>query len=82
MSGATLVINDHEKFCENIWQYKVKWTEEKWKEVIENFAENLQDAYHYLDQDRGDDTFPDNQLYIVGDIINMLCSIDVKLKEE
>ena len=78
MKSATLVIYDGKRFAKDIWQADGDFTKEQWKQTIRGFADVLEDVYDYLDQDRGDDTYPDDKLYIVGDIMNMLLSIDVK----
>ena len=38
-----LIINNSEKFANNIWQYNADFTETQWKESIDNFADNLQE---------------------------------------
>ena len=85
MKNATLVINDETEFCEDIWQYRNSFTEEQWNELIKGFANTLNNAYRFINQElydeNGDEVyFPDDELYVVGDIINMLLAIDVKKK--
>ena len=77
MKNATLIINNGEEFSDDIWQYKAKFTEYQWKEAFEEFARIVQDAYDYLIED---EMYPDDKLYQVGDVANMLRSIEVKLK--
>lgn len=76
--NGTLIINDSEKFSNDIWQSEDNFTEEEWKEAIDSFASNLQDIYDWIceNEDCGFD-MPD-RLYVLGDVINMLNSIDVK----
>ena len=74
-ANATLVVNNAKKFSDDIWQYDADFTEEQWKEAIENFADNLQDIYNWLTCNEDFDM--DDKLYILGDVINMLNSIDV-----
>ena len=77
MGNATLVINNSKEFCDDIWQYKNDFSEEQWKAAFKEFASIIQDAYDYLNKD---DEYPDDKLYQVGDVANMLSSIEVKLK--
>lgn len=84
MKNAELTINNGAKFSDDIWQYEAEFTEKQWRETIEEFADVLQDAYDFLDQelydeDGNDVTYPDDMLYQIGDVINMLRSIDVFL---
>jgi len=78
MKNATLIINNSEKFSDDIWQSEDNFTVEEWKETIDSFASNLQDIYDWID---GNDDFdmPD-RLYVLGDVINMLNSINVRKK--
>ena len=81
--NATLFIYDEDKFFNDIWQCDGSFTQQQWKEVIKNFASILQDAYDFLDceyfTEQGKPiNYPDDNLYIIGDIINMLSSISVK----
>lgn len=76
MKNAMLIINNSEKFANNIWQYNADFTETQWKESIDNFADNLQDIYNWLTCNEDFDM--DDKLYILGDVINMLNCIDVK----
>lgn len=78
MKNATLIVNNSEKFSDDIWQYKSDFTETQWKESIDNFADNLQDIYNWLTCNEEFDM--DDKLYILGDVINMLNSIDVRKK--
>ena len=79
MESAILVINDEKKFCYDIWQYKNTFTEEEWKSTIRNFADIIQDAYKYLSEEREKgDVYPDDKLYQVGDVANMLYSIGLR----
>ena len=84
MKNAELTINNGAKFSDDIWQYEAEFTEKQWRETIEEFANVLQDAYGFLDQELYDEngndvTYPDDMLYQIGDVINMLRSIDVFL---
>lgn len=77
-TGGTLIINNSEKFSNDIWQTDDDFTEKEWKEAINSFVDNLQDIYNWLcdNDDCGFDMI--DKLYILGDVINMLNSIEVK----
>jgi len=79
MKNGTLIINDSEKLSNDIWQCDYDFTEDQWQDAVENFAENLQDIYDWLTCNEDFDM--DDKLYILGDVINMLNSIDVKKKQ-
>lgn len=76
MKNATLIVNNSEKLSNDIWQCNNDFTEKQWKDAINSFADNLQDIYNWLNENEDFDM--DNKLYILGDVINMLNSIDVK----
>lgn len=78
MKNGTLVVNNSEKLSNDIWQCNNDFTEEQWKEAINSFADNLQDIYNWLNDNEDFDM--DDKLYILGDVINMLGSIDVEKK--
>ena len=78
MKNATLIVNDSEKFSDDIWQCKSDFTETQWQDAMESFAISLQDIYNWLDENEEFD-MPDC-LYVLGDVINMLHNIDVKRK--
>lgn len=85
MNNATLVIKNNREFADDIWQYKAEFTEKQWKETVTGFAEALQNAYDFLDQELFDEegndiTYPADMLYQIGDVINMLTSIGIRLE--
>lgn len=87
MKNATLVINNPEGFADDIWQYDdpADWDEKTWGESIESLTENAQMIYEYLyDTEIDDDDCPitDSEIYILGDLINMLRSIEVKTDDK
>ena len=77
MSNATLVIKDNEGFCNDIWQYENYFTEEQWKEILEGFADIVLEAKQVLEEMETPD-FLDDKLYQLGDVANMLLSLEVK----
>ena len=83
MKNAKLVIKDSKKFSDDIWQYENDFDSEQWKMAIDNFADNLQDIYDWLEESElfDDVDFPFAQ-YVLGDTINMLRNIAIKVKGE
>ena len=77
--NATLVINDSEKFQEDIWKTHEDWNEEKWKTSLKYQAETLQKLYEELSSTE-EYCGGCEELYALGDVINMLNSIGVKKK--
>lgn len=77
-TNGTLIINNSEKFSDDIWQIDGDFTEKEWKEIISNFASNLQDIYNWLSDNDGCGFDMVDKLYVLGDVINMFNSIDVK----
>lgn len=77
MKNATLVIYDSEKFVDDIWQYTRDFNEQEWKSSIESMADNLNKIYKYMltTEEHGAGSC---ELYMLGDVINMLKSIDVR----
>jgi len=86
--NATLVVTNSTQFCNDIWQYENEdFKIKEWKASIKGFAEVVQAAYDFLDQELYDEDgnemeFDDDVLYQLGDVANMLRSIDVKMKKE
>lgn len=86
--NATLVVTNSEQFCNDIWQYENEdFKIKEWKASIKGFAEVVQAAYDFLDQELYDEDgnemeFGDDVLYQLGDVANMLRSIDIKIKKE
>lgn len=77
MKNATLIINNPEGFADDIWQYKNDWVESTWQIAIECLADNAQEIYDFLceTEEFGAGC---TELYMLGDLINMLRSIEVK----
>ena len=76
--NAYLSIRNSRKFESDIWQYGVgdapNFNEGQWKSVINNFAETLQSIYNDISDGKEVD---ESDLYVLGDVVNMLFSIDV-----
>lgn len=77
--SAVLNIKSSERLSYDIWQSEDNFNEEEWNEAIKSFASNLQDIYDWLDKNEFD--MPD-RLYVLGDVINMLQNIDVKMERK
>lgn len=95
MANATLVINNSKKFMDDIWQYKGNFNKSNWESSIENWSELLNELYEIINTEDFDnfitelserysdiEYFGDDKLYQLGDLINMLDSINVKMKGE
>lgn len=93
MANATLVINDSEKFMDDIWQYEGDFNKSDWEGSIEEWSEILSELYEIIGTEDfcnfitklskeipEIEDFGDDKLYQLGDLINMLNSIDVKMK--
>lgn len=78
-ANATLVVNNTNEFEEDILQQVQDFTENEWKDYIKSLAQNLQDLYNDLlkTEEYGGGTA---ELYVLGDVINMLQAIDVEVK--
>lgn len=68
----TLVINDPNQFDEEVWQTKTDFTEKKYNDWLHGAVKELQNIY--------DDYEGDADVYILGDIINMLNCTKIKVK--
>ena len=82
MSNATLVIHNGKGFEDDIWQlddagFKVN----QWIATLNNFADNAQAIYDWIEEMEDGYPFDRFDQYILGDTINMLRSIDVKMEE-
>lgn len=95
MANATLVINDSEKFMDDIWQYEGDFSKSDWKGSIEEWSKILnelyeiistEDFYYFITKLSKEipeiEDFGDDKLYQLGDLINMLNSIDVEINEK
>lgn len=78
-ANATLVINDANGFEEDILQQVQDFTKKEWKIYPKALAQNLQDLYNNLlkTEEFGGGT---TELYVLGDVINLLKAIDVEVK--
>lgn len=74
--NATLVINNSNNLMYDIWQYKNDFDKQQWKSAICSFCETLQDIYDNFSED-----IPNDRLYVLGDVINLLGNIDLEVEE-
>lgn len=85
MKNATLVIHNNDKFEDDIWQTSDdNFSENEWSVAISNFADTCQAILDWIDELNEYDEVPLEQFdpYILGDTINMLRSIDVKVERD
>ena len=58
------------EFDQKVWQTDTEFTQKEYKEWFENAVEVLQDIY--------DDYDGEADVYILGDIINLLTNVEIK----
>ena len=75
MEKAGILIIDPKRFDSEVWQSETEFTQKKYTSWLKGASRTLQDIYDVLDE--SDDVSPD-QLYILGDVINMLNAIEIK----
>ena len=83
MKNATLIIKNGKGFEDDIWQLdNAEFKVNQWISIINNFADNAQAIYDWLDEHGEGFNTRNFDLYILGDTINMLRSIDVEMEEK
>ena len=55
---------------------------QEWKIAVDSFANNLQDIYDWLNENEDCGFDMPDKLYVLGDVINLFKSIDVRKMEE
>lgn len=84
--NAVLLIKNKDGFEDDIWQTSGDNFElNEWKTAINNFADNAQSIYDWIDnlENKGLITVGSEfELYVLGDLINMLRSINVEIEGE
>ena len=75
MGKAGILIIDPKRFDSEVWQSETEFTQKNYNTWLKDASRTLQDIYDVLDE--SDDVSPD-QLYILGDVINMLNAIEIK----
>ena len=82
--NAILLIKNSDGFEDDIWDLSGdNFSPNEWKSAIENFTDNAQIIYDWIGTIDNDDVIGGVgfDLYVLGDLINMLRSIDVEVKE-
>jgi len=78
--NAVLLIKNRDGFEDDIWQISGDNFElNEWKTAINNFADNAQSIYDWIDN-LETTVGSEFDLYVLGDLINMLRSIDVEIE--
>lgn len=80
MRNATLVIHNGKEFENDIWQTNDNFNQIQWAVAVDDMADILQDIYNKINKSEMD-LVTDAELYVLGDAINMLDSIDVTLEQ-
>lgn len=75
MEKAGILTIDPKRFDSEVWQSETGFTQKNYNTWLEGASRTLQDIYDVLDG--SGDVSPD-QLYILGDVINMLNAIEIK----
>ena len=75
MEKAGILTIDPKRFDSEVWQSETEFTQKNYNTWLKGASRTLQDIYDVLDE--SDDVSPD-QLYILGDVINMLNAIEIK----
>lgn len=80
--NAVLLIKNRDGFEDDIWQISGDNFElNEWETAINNFADNAQSIYDWIDN-LETTVGSEFDLYVLGDLINMLRSIDVEIEWE
>lgn len=75
MEKAGILIIDPKRFDYEVWQSETEFAQKNYNTWLKGASRTLQDIYDVLDG--SSDVSPD-QLYILGDVINMLNAIKIK----
>lgn len=75
MEKAGILTIDPKRFDFEVWQSETGFTQKNYNTWLEDASHTLQNIYDVLDG--SGDVSPD-QLYILGDVINMLNAIEIK----
>ena len=75
MEKAGILTIDPKRFDSEVWQSETGFTQKNYNTWLEDASHTLQNIYDVLDG--SGDVSPD-QLYILGDVINMLNAIEIK----
>lgn len=78
MEKAGILIIDPKRFDSEVWQSETEFTQKKYNTWLKGASRTLQDIYDVID---GSDEVSPDQLYILGDVINMLNNIQIKIQQ-
>lgn len=78
MGKAGILIIDPKRFDSEVWQSETEFTQKKYNTWLKGASRTLQDIYDVID---GSDEVSPDQLYILGDVINMLNNIQIKIQQ-
>lgn len=78
MEQPGILIIDPKRFDSAVWQNETGFTQKNYNAWLKGASRTLQDIYDAID---GSDEVPPDQLYILGDVINMLNNIQIKIQQ-
>ena len=78
MGKAGILTIDPKRFDVEVWQGETEFTERNYNTWLEGASRTLQDIYDVLG---GSDDVSPEQLYVLGDVTNMLNAIEIKKQE-
>ena len=78
MEQSRILIIDPKRFDSAVWQDETRFTQKNYNAWIKGASRTLQDIYDAID---GSDEVSPDQLYILGDVINMLNNIQIKIQQ-
>lgn len=77
MKNATLVISNPEGLEQDVWTENSNFSEEQWKSAIAYLVFEGQELYDRLSEETGGTS----QVYALGDMLNLLRSIDIRVEK-
>lgn len=78
MEQPGILIIDPKRFDSAVWQNETGFTQKNYNAWLKGASCTLQDIYDAID---GSDEVSPDQLYILGDVINMLNNIQIKIQQ-
>lgn len=78
MEQPGILIIDPKRFDSDVWQNETGFTQKNYNAWLKGASRTLQDIYDAID---GSDEVSPDQLYILGDVINMLNNIQIKIQQ-
>lgn len=77
MKQPGILIIDPKRFDSAVWKYETGFIQKNYNTWLKSASRTLQDIYDAID---GSDDVSQEQLYLLGDVINMLNAIEIKKK--